>query len=273
MDKKISALVFSLILLFVIHLLFPFVDITESYTDFCIKASINPDDFNVYVINLDRNENRMGMFLREYGRSDINFKEIKRIAAVDGKTLDITQYVSDRAFKEIKKSETTGYRTKHYQLTRGAIGCYLSHLKVYKHISESNVDWGLVFEDDVAISKNFYVKLNNILSKIPNNWDILLLGCHCQKCKKHDIYSDVQKFILMHCYIIKKASALELFNKLNSKSIEQQIDSELSDMLMKSDKFNVFCVNDALSWQANTFKTEIQMPIKTNMNSNDSLLL
>lgn len=274
MEKKIMLIV-SIAILLIIHFIYPFTNdsIREQFKENVCKTVINPDDFDVYLINLDRNKDRLDRFSKEYASSDISFKTVKRIPAVDGKKLNIAQYVSDRAFKEIKSIETSGYRTKHYQLTRGAIGCYLSHLKTYKIIAESTAEWGLIFEDDVSISKNFYSKLNNIVSKIPNNWDILLLGCHCQKCKRFDIYSHVKKFILLHCYIIKRKTAEKLYTILNEKRIEQQIDSELSDMLIKGEDYNVYCVNDALSWQSSAFKTEIQMPVKLNMNANDSLLL
>lgn len=265
MDKKTAFFVAVTIVILVQLLTYKSV---EGYTDnnmtqACLRPVLNADDFNVYLINLDRNKNRLERFVKQYTNSDLNFKTVQRIAAVDGKNLNITQYLSDRAFKEIKNIETTGYRTKHYQLSRGAVGCYLSHLKAYKYISESDKPYGIIFEDDVNISRDFYYKLNIILSKIPNNWDVLLLGCHCLKCKKHDVYSDVSKFILLHCYIVKKEAAKFLFDTLNKKPIEQQIDSEISDFIINTNKINMYCVNDALSWQNNSFSTEIQIPIRS----------
>jgi GR25 family glycosyltransferase involved in LPS biosynthesis len=260
-----------LVVVAIISLMFllkPIVIVTEEFSESCINPVLKDVDFEIYLINLDRNQRRLQLFLNQYQASDLRFKTIKRVPAVDGKKLDITQYLSDRAFKEIKSIETTGYRTKHYQLTRGAVGCYLSHLKTYKQIADSDKEFGLIFEDDVNIAPDFYVKLNVILKKIPNNWDVLLLGCHCLKCKKHEVHSHVRKFILLHCYIVKKAAAKELFSMLNKKPIEQQIDSELSDILINSDKFTMYCINDAIAWQNNTFATEIQVPVKMTLGVN-----
>lgn len=39
-----------------------------------------------------------------------------------------------RLFAATAAAETQGYRTKHYQLTRGSLGCYMSHLQLYQHI-------------------------------------------------------------------------------------------------------------------------------------------
>ena len=180
--------------------------------------------------------------------------------------MNISQYLSNRAYKEIRTIETSGYRTKHYQLTRGAVGCYLSHLNTYKKIAGGEAEFGLIFEDDVNISTSFFEKLNVLLKKIPNDWDILLLGCHCLKCKKLDVYQTVNKFILLHCYLIKKSSAEKLYNYLSTKRIEQQIDSELSDLIIDpsplGSDFVVYCVNEAICWQSNTFATDIQIPVK-----------
>jgi len=276
MDNNVgySFIVVIVVVILLVTFLKPIVLISEEFSESCMNPVLKDIDFEIYLINLDRNMKRLQLFLKQYQSSDLHFKTIQRVPAVDGKNLDITQYLSDRAFKEIKNIETTGYRTKHYQLTRGAVGCYLSHLKTYKQIADSDKAFGLIFEDDVNIAPDFYVKLNKILKKVPNNWDILLLGCHCLKCKRHEVHSHVRKFILLHCYLVKKSAAKELFDMLNKKPIEQQIDSELSDILINSDKFTMYCVNDAIAWQNNTFATEIQIPVKrtTGVNPYDSII-
>ena len=49
-------------------------------------------------------------------------------------------------------AEGRGYRTAHYQLTRGSVGCYLSHLRLYQHVLRGGAQFALVFEDDAAIA-------------------------------------------------------------------------------------------------------------------------
>ena len=48
-------------------------------------------------------------------------------------------------------AERTGYRTKHYQLTRGSVGCYMSHLQLYQHIIKTDAQFAFIFEDDAVI--------------------------------------------------------------------------------------------------------------------------
>jgi GR25 family glycosyltransferase involved in LPS biosynthesis len=235
----------------------------ERFAEYCINPGIPVDDFDVYVINLDRNKSRLGLFMEQYAVSDISVKKVKRIAAADGRKINIAQYISDTAYKEIQTIETTGFRTKHYQLTRGAVGCYLSHLKAYSLIKDSpDKSHGLIFEDDVNIAHDFFFKLNRLLRNIPNDWDVLLLGCHCLKCHKAELHSHVQKFILLHCYVVKKDAARRLHEDLSSRPIQQQIDSEISDMITDRKFLNVYCVNEALCWQSGQFATDIQTPVK-----------
>lgn len=237
----------------------------ESFRQNSCEVPVLPlDKFDVYLINMDRNKDRLQHFIRQWMRTDMKKKQFNRVTGVDGKKINIGSYVSKRAYKEIKDIESNGYRTKHYQLTPGGVGCYLSHLKTYKMISESENDYGLIFEDDVNIPKDFYVKFNNILRYVPNDWDILLLSCHCIRCKRQEVFSNVNKFIWLHCYLVRKESAKKLVDYLGKRYIEQQIDSELSDIATNQNWLNIYCINTSLSTQGGQFSTEIQKPVKYN---------
>lgn len=265
-----------LLLIVIISISFTYIKHVEMYTNLktnekniestCKKPVLEKDKFDVYLINLDRNKDRLQNFIGQWIKTDMQNKTFKRIPAVDGSKLNLSTYVSKRAYHEIKEIEMSGYRTKHYQLTPGGVGCYLSHLNTYKHISESENEYGLIFEDDVSIPKNFYMKFNNILKDVPNDWDILLLSCHCIKCKRQELYSHVNKFIWLHCYLVRKESAKKLVDYLSRKYIEQQIDSELSDIAMKEDWLKIYCLNNSISTQTNMFITEIQKPMRYSKN-------
>ena len=262
MDFIFVCVLVMILLIIVTLLVLPYGGLREGFSEYCVNPGIPVNDFDVYLINLDRNKERLREFMEQYSESDISIKKVKRISAVDGKKLKVAQYLSDKAFKELQDIETTGYRTKHYQLTRGAIGCYMSHLKAYSLIANSSSSYGLIFEDDVNIAHDFFFKFNRLLRNIPKDWDMLLLGCHCLKCRKSELHSHVQKFILLHCYIVKKEAAKKLYDDLSSRPIQQQIDSEISDMITHKNMFNVYCVNEALCWQSGQFQTDIQTPVR-----------
>jgi GR25 family glycosyltransferase involved in LPS biosynthesis len=236
----------------------------ERFKNFCSKSEINMSDMDIYLINLDRNADRLASFVKQYMASDLKFKQFNRIQAVDGKDLGdngLRSKVSTRAYAEIVEIENSGYRTKHYQLTRGAVGCYLSHLRTYELVANGVADYAMIFEDDVIIDKNIFAKMNMLMGQIPHDWDIMLLSCYCILCDGYKEYYDAEKFFFLHCYVVKKESAAKIVKHLAIKPIEQQVDSELSDMV-SAGHIKVYCAKESLCKQNNSFKTEIQTPLK-----------
>lgn len=222
---------------------------------------LHPNEFDVYLINLSKNKDRFQHFVSLYTASDLNFKSFYRLEAVDGKTLKISEYVSDYAMDEINFAETNGHRTKHYQLSRGGVGCYLSHMMVYRRIAEGKKPYGIIFEDDVIIEKDIYAKIHDFLQNIPTDWDIVLFGCHCIKCNKETHYNNVKRFFWLHGYLLSQTGAKKIIKYLNDIPIEQQIDAVLSDMAEKN-KIRIYCMRNAAAKQNNGFHTTIQVPLK-----------
>lgn len=233
----------------------------ETYKNACTKKGIKLNDVDIYLINMKKNADRLENFIEQYMMSDMRYKKFSRFEGIDGSKVEIDAYVTPTALGEINATTKSGYRTKHYQLTKGAVGCYLSHLSLYKKIANGDAPYGLIFEDDVRIDNNLFVKINKSLEMVPNNWDMLLFGCHCIVCDKYEKHYDAERFFLLHAYMIKKDSAQKIFNYLDKKMIEQQIDSELSDMVTMG-MLKIFCLRDTIARQDNTFRTTIQTPMK-----------
>ena len=60
-------------------------------------------------------------------------------------------------------------------LTKGQIGCSLSHINALKLALDMNVDYAFIFEDDVEIVVDTYKTLKNWLDNLPKNYDLCLL--------------------------------------------------------------------------------------------------
>ena len=60
---------------------------------------------------------------------------------------------------------------------RGAIGCFLAHRGLMRHIAEkpSTSQGTLILEDDVSIPPDFMQKLQAVVAELPKDWDILYL--------------------------------------------------------------------------------------------------
>jgi len=228
-----------------------------------ISTSSNFD--KTYLVNLERRPDRYEKFMNAYDESDMNFVPISKINAVDGTDIDIEKVpLSEIAKGELKQIETTGFRSKHYQLTRGAIGCYLSHVKVWKDIIESNQKHGLIFEDDVKLPLNINTKITKSMQHVPDDWDIILFGFHCKDCEKKINYRKVNRFILLHCYAISRNAIVKILKTNSLFPITQQIDSYLSEL--SADILNIYTVKNPIIHQ-NGSRTDIQMPLISNLNA------
>jgi glycosyl transferase family 25 len=93
-----------------------------------------------YVVNLERSVDRREQITRDLQNLGIPFEIF---AAVDGETLtgkELDVYSEQRARKE-------GGRA----LSRGEIGCALSHLRLYQKLLESDEEEFLILEDDAEV--------------------------------------------------------------------------------------------------------------------------
>jgi GR25 family glycosyltransferase involved in LPS biosynthesis len=63
-------------------------------------------------------------------------------------------------------------------MTKGGIGCALSHYNVYKKIVKDKIKKCLILEDDIIINTNFINKCNEINNMINYDYDLLFIGYH-----------------------------------------------------------------------------------------------
>ncbi len=106
-----------------------------------------------YVLNLKRSVNRFNFITNHLEQRNINFKIVE---AVDGNDLTQSDIEKNCDVERINKS-------KHW-LSKGAIGCALSHYKAYQEFLETSEKCALILEDDVVLPVNF----DKILSEIEN---------------------------------------------------------------------------------------------------------
>ncbi|MEA1988048.1 MAG: glycosyltransferase family 25 protein [Pseudomonadota bacterium] len=114
----------------------------------------------VYVINLERNPERLEFIGQRLESINIDFN---RIDAVDGYALD-KKYIEE--FRETSK-RPTGWK-------EGQIGCFLSHRKVWQVIVDGEAEYGVILEDDLHISSALKGIISN-LNWIPKDADVIRL--------------------------------------------------------------------------------------------------
>ena len=252
---KYKILLFTVIII-IGYLIFKSQELFENFTE---------DDFDVYVINLVSNTERLESFKYQYEKSDLAWKKYIVYPAVVGKELDIIKYVTPDAYNQVMETDATKRRKHHYDITKGAVGCYLSHLDIYRKIAASNKKYGLIFEDDVMIATDFYKRMLYGLNTIPDDWDIYLLGLICLKCDIKSEYINVNRFWGLHGYLVKKEAAQRLVNNLD-RLISKQIDADIS-LLIKEKKVKVYGINPIIVAQQNAFLSDIQVPVENNIDA------
>jgi GR25 family glycosyltransferase involved in LPS biosynthesis len=186
---------------------------------------IERKDFDCYIINLKKNIDRLEDITTIYNSSDLSPPQFIRIEAVNGREIDIRPYVSDRVYNGILEIDKTGARLHHSQITRGAVGCYLSHLEIYKRFDASNKPYALIIEDDASFNKDIYNEgIRNIMQNIPSDWDIILLGKIDRDVVDHKTYLEMREFWGTHGYLINKSGVQKML-KYGNIPIDDQIDA------------------------------------------------
>lgn len=138
------------------------------------KMVIN--NMKYFYLNLDRCEYRNEHIKNEIKKSSILSKNIQRVSAVDGSTLDLSD-ISEKILKPTAKQELIFKANKKFGLsiTYGAVGCAMSHLLLYKQCVEDQVNF-MILEDDAILNDNIDYYINNYLNNF--NYDIFYFGFH-----------------------------------------------------------------------------------------------
>ncbi len=225
------------------------------------RSFFSADEFDSYLINLDRRRERLENFSKQYESSDMGAKKpFRRVEAVDGSKIELMGTVTPEIEDGIKRIEKTGMRTSHPQMTRGMIGCYKSHYKVWNEIYASGKPYGLVFEDDAEMDPEIFKKIETRVV-FPQEWDVILLGnvrlADYEKGPAPGLLH-VRDFWGLHGYLISRRGVAKMM-LYRDMPISLQIDIFMSKLATEG-KLDVFALDPPIVFQGN-FGTDLQMRI------------
>lgn len=227
-----------------------------------------------WVINLAKNKDRLENFNYFYKTSDLGeLVPLERFDAIYGKQLDIQKYISPTSYSVLLENEKNKYRTKHYQLTRGAVGCYLSHMELFKKLlADPSVEYYIIFEDDAVVMSSVYNRILKALNTAPSDWDMIVFSPIMEVTKKKGrLFNKFETFWGLSGYIINKKGAKAMVDEFNKRPISMQIDSKMSLMIMQG-KLNVYGYKEKVLWHNRTSGTDIQMPVIKQPGINEYLI-
>jgi GR25 family glycosyltransferase involved in LPS biosynthesis len=207
-----------------------------------------------FLINLDKDIERYNNSMNQL--KDFN---IERISAIYGKDLNeeyIKKILSKRAYDNLGRE-----RRDHFGIyTKGAIGCYLSHVQVWLEIVRRNLKYAIVFEDDIAKSKNYNLNaMNDQIRKSlqyckNNNKKLSCIFFEVDERDSEKIDDNMYKlkeFFGTRCYLITNHGARQLLK--DCFPLEVQVDNYMcikarnDDLVMLYSKpfmFTTFCKGD-----------------------------
>ncbi|XP_020341833.1 procollagen galactosyltransferase 1 [Oncorhynchus kisutch] len=126
----------------------------------------------VFMINLKKRTDRRDRMLRTLYEQEIACKVIQ---AVDGKAMNISE------INALGIHMLPGYSDPYHgrPLTKGELGCFLSHYNIWKEIAERGLKSSLVIEDDLRFEVFFKRRLMNLMSEVESqglDWDLIYIG-------------------------------------------------------------------------------------------------
>lgn len=128
---------------------------------------------------------------------------------------------------------------------RGALGCFLSHKKIWEHMVENNVPVALIGEADIVPKPSLPQRIQDAL-KNSKKWDILLLDCtlknhHLKETGLENTHcgfkTGKQSFLGLHGYLLSNQGAQILLKY--AIPMEFQLDSYIP-MLVYLDKLRAW---------------------------------
>ena len=220
----------------------------------------------MFVINMDKDKTRYEKIMKYYGNSDLSILPINRYSAVIGKKVTPEKWLSTDALSELHLIEKNGYRTHHHSLTRGGLGCFLSHYNLAKQLLEdNNSNAYLIFEDDTTMLPSTYAQIQNVYDNAPENWDMLLFyTIRAVGRSENTDFNRLKSFWGMNCYIINKEGARKFINEVRNTRIDGQVDCYLSRMIQQK-KINIYSTKTHLV-SSNSNDTNIQTLLKPSQN-------
>lgn len=205
------------------------------------------ENIKTFVVNLDRRPDRWKKFTEN---KELDFLNYQRYSAVDGEKL-----ISTPQLQQI-------FENNDYNMRRGMVGCFMSHIVLYTQLINSNDEVYLILEDDLEVTKDFKMKFEHLLSLLKQKeWDFCFIGHHVRNTQelewfdkdsiptieKYNTYKSFTKSLGgTTAYLISKSGAKNYLDFLNSTGCTNGADTCIQK---SADKLNVYycCPNLILS--------------------------
>jgi len=180
---------------------------------------------SIYYINLDKRPHKRFQIVAQLNPLKHLTSDIIRVSAIDGTRLRSMepQIVSGQGVADLSNpSKKFGL-----SLTKGAVGCAMSHKMIWEDVVQNKKKLVLVVEDDAVILPDFRKKISSLISELPPQWDILYLGSSQYTIEKSisPHLARPSRIYGLFAYVINWQGAARLLNQCFP--LHYQLDTEL----------------------------------------------
>jgi len=133
------------------------------------------EDSIAYVINMDKSVDRLNDISEQAKKAGLKLTRFPGVA-VDDSVMKVNsgEKLQEEGIGYIIYVDPSGKFAN-----KGKIGCFLSHRKLLKMISEDSSiksEISIILEDDAIIPENLLQKLNDLHKVLPSDWDMCFIG-------------------------------------------------------------------------------------------------
>lgn len=193
-------------------------------------AQANGVDLPVVVINLPHRTDRWRAVSRRLSAAGLN--KLIKAPAVDGTRL---RYDNIAALLGVSTNVIDAAPRSHLTLTRPAIGCFLSHLSIWRWVVESSLPMVLILEDDAAPAAHYHpARLRSAVTSLPEEAELIFLGCMIMgglaDRPEHSKLARLYYFNGTFAYLITPRACKALLQRLLP--LRSHIDHQISSILI-----------------------------------------
>ena len=170
---------------YIIFLVFLILIISLFLNKIKIKFYKNYKNIPINFILLERDKERHKYIKNLIKKNNINHYNI--VKATDGKNINLQYFIDNNYITNIASMN----------MRLGAIGCAISHIKLWETFLNTNEEFLIVMEDDISFDNTFRNKLSIYLNNLPNDFDITQIFLHPGKYfkKKFKLSKNINKYV------------------------------------------------------------------------------
>lgn len=202
------------------------------------KYNTSSEELNVFVITLQRTPARRAQLIHNLTQAGVAHKIF---FAVDGLLPlngdDILKYAGLRKRSRLTSLDVLRAHSPSPELDlmiheRLRFGCYISHVRLWEHLVNSELPFAVILEDDVIILERFDYSLRHLIRNLPDNWDIFYLNSCFSKLGgllRPGIFQ-LRGALCTYGYVISKDGANKLLQS-TALSSEKPVDHMLDEAI------------------------------------------